>query len=187
MDFAPELVKTLPLPPPNRSRPDEQIVELVLQAFSSGTFAADVAWLPRRRLNVQAMARNAAGIRLAVAHTRIGAFEKEIGNQRDLERIAERLENEPELDHPGRAYRLVFYPGFWSKLLRRYRAQVLDEVASWAIREWPGLAPRRRVYSFSIPIPIPGGKPGHSRIAQDATSSRTWSRYRRSNFDQNPG
>jgi hypothetical protein len=141
MDFAPELVKTLPLPPPNRPRPGEQIVELVLQAFSSGAFTHRVDWLPQQRANVEAIAHNSAGLRLAVAHTRIGAFEKEIDNERDLEPIAERLENEPELDHPGRAYRLVFYPGFWSKLLRRYRDQVLDEVASWAIREWPGLPP----------------------------------------------
>jgi site-specific recombinase XerD len=156
--FSPELVRTLRLPPPQRSRSDDRIVELVLQAFSVGAFAGDVDWLPQQRSHVEAVARNASGLRLAVEHTRIGAFEKQLENEGDLDPIARRLENEPEFDLTGCAYRLLFYPGFLSKLLRRYRDVVLDELLAWALRELPDLEPRRRPYAFSVPISVPGGK-----------------------------
>jgi site-specific recombinase XerD len=55
-------------------------------------------------------------------------------------------------------YRLLFYPGFLSKLLGRYRDQVLDELVAWAIRDLRNLTPRRRPYSFSVPIAVAGGK-----------------------------
>src|SRR5450755_4552868 len=45
-DFQPEFVRTLRLPPPDRPRPDERIVAIVLRAFSSGAFAQRVEWRP---------------------------------------------------------------------------------------------------------------------------------------------
>jgi hypothetical protein len=154
----PELVRTLRLPPPKRSRPDERIVELVLQAFASGASAQRVEWRPPPRSAVAAIAHSAAGLRLAVAHTRMGACETGQENAGALRPLAERLQSERALDLPGRAYRLRFYPGLLPKLLRRYRDTVCGELAAWAARELPALAPRRRAYSFSVPVALPGGK-----------------------------
>jgi len=161
MDFTPskaELTRTLRVSPPTRRRPDDQIVELVLKAFAHGAFTHAVDWLRQDRPNVEAIAINSAGVRLAVEHTRIGAFEKHQENEIDLGPIAERLLAAPALDTPGRAYHLSFYPGFLSKLLRRFRSYVPEELAAWACGALPELPARRKPYSFSVPIPVPGGK-----------------------------
>jgi hypothetical protein len=75
---------------------------------------------PRSRRS-RRFAHSAAGLRLAVAHARMGAFETGQENAGALRPLAERLQSERALDLPGRAYRLRLYPGLLPKLLRRYR------------------------------------------------------------------
>ena len=61
--------------PPSRERPDDQIVELFLSSWQDGRFAANQKWLPQNMKNVEVMARDQVGNRLAIEHTRIHSFE----------------------------------------------------------------------------------------------------------------
>src|SRR5215472_13972655 len=82
--------------PPTRTWSDDQIVELFLEAYPDSRFA-HLEWLPQDRSNVEVIATDAAGTRLAVEHTRVFAYQGHKKDEELLRPIAKRLEHEAGL------------------------------------------------------------------------------------------
>jgi site-specific recombinase XerD len=153
-----ERTQTASCPAPTRSRYDEQIVELFLHAWRQGRFSRRPEWLPQSRINVEVIATDETGKRLAVEHTRLFAFEDHKLKEEQLRPIAEALEAEPGLDLPGRRFDFYFYPASLGKLLRGCLPLVEQTLRSWALHTLPALPPRDRLYDFQVPMPLPNGK-----------------------------
>lgn len=149
----------VPCPPPSRTRPDDQLVELFLHAWQAGRFAHRADWLPQYRRDVQVIATDRAGVRLAVEHTRLWAGEGQHQEQPEILRpIAQRLEADPRLRQNGRHYEIFFYPRFLSRLWKGYRALVEGVLSDWAAATLPTLAVRDQVHRCEVPVRLPSGK-----------------------------
>jgi len=70
----------VPCPQPTHTRHDDQIVELFLHVWQSGRYTHHCRWRAQHRRNVEVIAADAGGKRLAVEHARVFAFEN---HQRD--------------------------------------------------------------------------------------------------------
>jgi hypothetical protein len=141
---------------PSRTRRDDQIVELFLYAWQDGRFAQDPDWLSQESTNVEVIARDEVGNRLAVEHTRIFAFADHRRQEELLRPIAQRLEAEGGLDVAGRHFDITFYPGFLDGLPRRVRQPYADALARWAVYTLPKLPLRREVYRLQVPPLLQG-------------------------------
>src|SRR4051794_40217818 len=87
-----------------RSRPDDQIIELVLQAFRGGGFVPHGdGRLDRPTAKV--MARNSEGIRLAVEYTHLENSKEHSKEELNLQPIAAQLETTLSRRNPEREYR----------------------------------------------------------------------------------
>lgn len=145
---------------PLRERRDDQIVELFLRSWQDGRFATNPQWLPQHMANVEVIARDEAGDRLAIEHTRIFSFEGHQLQEALLRSIAERIEAEPGLDVPGHRFEIVFHPGFLDGLQRSYATQYSNALAIWATRVLPQLAPRAESYQLQVPPLLQGEELG---------------------------
>jgi hypothetical protein len=132
-------------------------VELFLNAHQGGCFAHRVEWLPQSRTNVEVIAMDAAGTRLAVEHTRLFAFEGHKRQEELLRPIAECLEAEARLHGLNRRFDLLFRPDFLGNLRRSSRTLVKDGLVSWAVMNLPALGVGT-CQEFEVPICLPKGK-----------------------------
>jgi site-specific recombinase XerD len=154
-----ERTQKVSCPAPVRSRKDDdQIVELFLHAWEQGRFSRHPDWLPQDRTNVEVIATDGTGTRLAVEHTRLFAFEDHQEQEALLRPVAEALEAEPRLHLSGRRFDFHFYPPFLGKLLGSRLPLVQQKLCAWAVDTLPGLPPCERPYEFQVPIQIPNGK-----------------------------
>jgi integrase len=157
-------------PPPARSRADDQLVELFLHAWQNGRFTHRLDWLPQNRRNVEVIARDAAGVGVAVEHTRIFAFADHQRQEKLLQPVVEAMEGEAGLDLPDRRFDLFFHPHFLEKALLRHRDRVCEALLAWACETLPRLpSPCRRL--LRVPVPLPSGKTGQVRV-EVAVSAR---------------
>lgn len=141
---------------PSRRRSDDQIVELFLCSWQNGRFAQSPQWLSQETRNVEVIARDEVGNRLAVEHTRIFAFEDHRRQEELLRPVADRLEAEPGLDVPSCRFEINFYPGFIDGLQRRLRQPYADALARWAACTLPQLRMRPEVYRLQVPFLLQG-------------------------------
>jgi hypothetical protein len=148
---------------PSRTRRDDRIVELFLCTWQAGRFAKDPVWLSQESTNVEVMARDEVGNRLAVEHTRIFAFEDHKRQEELLRPIAQRLEAEDGLLGAGRHFDITFYPGFIDGLPRRLRQPYADALARWAAGTLPMLQLRPEVYRLDVP-PLLQGRASATKI-----------------------
>lgn len=154
----------IPCPPPSRTRYAEQIVELFLHAWQSGRYTHDLDWLPRNRRNAEAIASDARGERLAVAHTRIFALESPGLDGNALAPLAKDLEADPRLDLAHTCFNLRFHPNFLGKALSRHRDLVRQALLDWAAGTLPALGRPPQLHHFAIPVSLPFGKAGRIRL-----------------------
>ena len=152
-----DLMREVVCNPPSRTRSDDQIVELFLNAHQGGRFAHRVEWLPQSRTSVEVVATNAAGTRLAVEHTRLFAFEEHKRQEELLRPIATCLEAEARLHGLNRRFDLLFRPDFLGKLPQRSRTLVKDGLISWAVMNLPALGVGT-CQELEVPICLPKGK-----------------------------
>jgi site-specific recombinase XerD len=110
------------------------------------------------------IATDAAGVRVAIEHTRLFAFEGHKEQEEILRPIAGRLEADPRLDQSGRRYELFFFPKFLGRLLKGFQPQVADVLTEWAATTLPTLPVRERVYRRDVPIMLPDGKEPRIRV-----------------------
>jgi hypothetical protein len=154
-----ELMQHVACRAPSRPRDDDRTVELFLSAFRQGRFATNPLWLPQHVGNVEVIATDQNGRRLAIEHTRVFAFEQQREQELLLQPIVECLE---AVELPGQSdkyFQLHFQTNFMGRTLRKYRSIVLQELPRWAARELPRLKPRDNfVHALSIPIELPGSK-----------------------------
>jgi len=143
-------------------------VELFLNAHESGRFAHHVEWLPQNRTNVEVIAQDAAGTRLAIEHTRLFAFEGHKRQEELLRPLAECLEAEPRLHGVNRRFDLLFRPDFLGNLPRSSRTLVKDGLVSWAVMNLPALGVGT-CQEFEVPICLPKGKSRKIRIRVEAS------------------
>jgi hypothetical protein len=151
-------LQKVPCPAPTRDRHDDQIVEIFLNIWQEGRFANDPHWLPQDQTNVEVISTDENGVRLAVEHTRIYAFEggeQTSGHQHEeqvLRPVAEALERQSSLDVEGRTFKIWLYPNQLSRVSQRSRSKVLDKILAWAAGNLPRLAVRPEVYRLEVPI-----------------------------------
>jgi hypothetical protein len=150
-----EITKHIECPFPTRNRKDDKVVELFLHAWQGGRFAARLRWLPQNTTNVEVIASDPEGVRLAIEHTRVFAFEGHQLEEALLRPIATRLEAEPGLDLPDRRFDVHFYPGFANGLPRRLRQTFSDQLARWVVSLLPSLAVRPEIYRLPVPALLP--------------------------------
>ena len=149
----------VPCPAPSRSREDDRIVELFLHAFRQGLFSANPIWLPQQIENVDVIAADHNGRRLAVEHTRIFAFEDQREQEILLQPIVESLEAVRLPGEVSKFFQLHFRTDFMGRTLRKHRAVVLLELSEWAARELPRLEPRDHFeHELSIPVTLPDNR-----------------------------
>jgi len=153
-----ELMRRVFCHQPSRLREDDKIVELFLDTFAQARIAIRPNWLPQSKRNVEVIAVDDAGTRLAIEHARVFAFEDHKRREELLRPIAQALEAEPRLSAPGRRYDLCFHSGCLGKLRRRDQPLVQQELMAWALSHLPALAIRRQAYEFQIPIRMANGK-----------------------------
>src|SRR4051812_27657459 len=91
-----------------RTRRDDRMVEVFLAWWDNGAYASNPAWLPQHTRNVEVVASNAAGSKIAIEHTTIHAFEDHQEYERWLAEIAAPIESDPNLVLPGRRVTLIF-------------------------------------------------------------------------------
>jgi hypothetical protein len=143
-------------PPPTRSREDEQIVEIFLHGYQDGRFADQPDWLPQHVSNVEAIASDRDGTRLAIEHTRVREFDF-TGRQANPDE--DEILGEVGLHMAGislpvrdRAFMLSVGPKNFKKLLtKRYHSRSLGALTEWARSSLP---PLHENQEFEIPIPI---------------------------------
>jgi hypothetical protein len=154
-----ELTQHVICPAPTRSRDDDRIVELFLHAFRQGRFSKDPVWLPQHTANVEAIATDQDGRRLAIEHTRVFSFEQQPKKENDLQPIAECLERVQLPGVSDRWYQVRFRTNFMGRKLLRHTRIVQEQLPIWALRELPRLEPRDHFeYALRIPIQLPEGK-----------------------------
>lgn len=144
-------------PPPTRTRKDEQIVEMFLHGYQDGRFAGQVDWLPQHISNVEAIASDEEGTRIAIEHTRVQEFGYCIGREVNpdedpiLGEIGAHLAGVP-LSVSDRAFMLNVDPKNLKRLLyKSYRSKTLEGLTEWAQRFLP---PLRENQEFEIRIPV---------------------------------
>ncbi len=144
-------------PPPTRTREDERIVEMFLHGYQDGRFAGRVDWQPQHISNVEAIASDEEGTRIAIEHTRVQEFGYGIGRQVNpdedplLGEIGAHLAGVP-ISVSDRTFMLNVDPKNLKRLLyKRYRSKTLEALTEWAQRFLP---PLRRNQEFEIPIPV---------------------------------
>src|SRR5216683_2916417 len=154
-----ELMQHATCPLPSRSRHDDRIVELFLHAFRQGRFSANQLWLPQHVENVEVVATDQNGERLAIEHTRVFAFENQREQELLLQPIVECLESVQLSGGSDRYFQLYFQTNFMGYTLRKHRSIVMRELLGWAERELPNLEPRDYVVrEMSIPITLPDNR-----------------------------
>ena len=158
-----DLMREVICNPSSRARGDEQIVELFLNAYQGGRFTHHVDWLPQSRANVEVIATDAAGVRLAIEHTRLFAFEGHKRQEELFRPIAECLEAEAQLHDLNRRFDLLFRPDFLGNLPRRSRTLVKDGLVSWAVMNLPALGVGT-CQELDVTISLPKGKRWKIRI-----------------------
>ncbi|HMF75189.1 MAG TPA: site-specific integrase [Bryobacteraceae bacterium] len=161
--------QTVSCPASTRPREDDQIVELFLHAWRQGCFSRQPDWLPQSQKNVEVIATDETGTRLAVEHTRLFAFEHHKYKEELLRPVAEALEAEPRLDIPGRRFDFLFFPTSLGKLLGGCLPLVEQKLRDWAVHTLPAKLPCEQFYEFQVPIPLPNGKT--PRVAVDVRVS----------------
>jgi len=148
-----------------RSRPDDKVVELFLAWWENGRFAPNPDWLPQNVENVEAVASDAAGNRLAIEHTSIYAYDQQQREEDWMSKMAAKIEAAPELQLPGRRLSITFKRDLFDDLNQKKREEYTDGLISWLAKELPdiSLGIHRRV----IPSLLAGKKPIEIEIELD--------------------
>lgn len=148
-------------PRPTRTREDEQIVEIFLHGYEDGLFAGQVDWLPQHISNVEAIASDKQGTRVAIEHTRVQEFEYWIGRRGNPD-------EDPILGEIGahfagisvavqdRVFMLNVDPKNLKRLLtyKQYRSKTLGALTVWAQKFLPPLT-NNKEFEIQIPVKLP--------------------------------
>lgn len=123
----------------SRTRPDDRVVELFLAWWEEGRFAANPNWLPQNVKNVEVVASDADGSKLAIEHTSIYAFEGHQREEKWLGQVSLAIETAPELRFPGRRFSITFNRDLFDNLNERKREEYVRALIPWLAGEFTDL------------------------------------------------
>jgi hypothetical protein len=149
----------------SRTRPDDQVVELFLAWWEEGRFATNPDWLPQNINNVEAIARDAEGGKLAIEHTRVHTFE---GHQREeiwMGQVAAQVESAPELQSPGRRLSIIFNRDLFDDLNDRKRGEYTKALIAWLAEQFRCLS--LGSHRLTTPQLLPNKKPIEIEVQVD--------------------
>jgi len=164
-----ERTKRVPCERSDRPRPDDQIVDLFLKVWEDGRYTHNLEWLRQDLPNVEVIATDAQGVRIAIEHTRLYAYEDHKDQEIALRPVAEILEAEPQLQNLGRHFDIRFQGHFLGKLLRRSQNIVTSQLHKWAIETLPTLKESDRTYAFEVPILVSAHKKPKIQVHVDVS------------------
>jgi hypothetical protein len=141
------------------------VVELFLAWWEGGRFASNPGWLPQNIENVEVIASDAAGSKLAVEHTRIHAFEGHQREEKWISQIGAQLEGAAELHSPGRRFSIIFYRDVFDDLNQKKRREYTQALIPWFKEKLPSLS--IGIHRLAVPSLLPGKKPVEVEIEVD--------------------
>lgn len=152
--------QTVLCPRPTRRLEGDQIVELFLHVYQDGRFADQPGWLPQHVSNVEAIASDEDGTRLAIEHTRVQEFEYCVGRQANpdedpiLGEIGAHLAGVP-LSVSDRVFMLNVDPKNLKQLLyKKYRSRTLQALTEWA-QKFPPHLRKNEEFEIQVPVKLP--------------------------------
>lgn len=149
----------------SRTRPDDRVVELFLAWWEEGRFATSQNWLPQNIKNVEVIARDPEGRRLAIEHTRIHAFKDHQLEEKWIGQVGAQIEAAQELRFPGRRFSIIFERDLFDDLNEQKRGQYTRALIAWIAGELPGLPLGR--HRLTAPRLLPKKEPMEFEVQVD--------------------
>ncbi len=150
----------------SRTRPDERLVELFLAWWGEGRFASNPCWLPQHVRNVEVIASDVAGSKLAIEHTAIHAFENHQREEKWIGQLGAELEGAAELHFPGRRFSIIFNRDVFDDLDEKKRGDYTQALKAWFAKKLPSLS--MGIHHLEVPEGLlPGKKSSKVEIEVD--------------------